>query len=95
MTAADALLAALRAKAGSAFRHQMTTTPWHSVDLAGERHELHLTFDEPAAANTLLDGLSDHDFDVGDSLVAEVVAGRVTADGDTVRVALEALTLTA
>lgn len=95
MTAADALLAALRIKAGTPFRHDLMTTPWHSADLAGERHELHLTFDHPAAAATLLVGLADYDFDAGDSFVADIVAGPLVADGDIVRVSLEALTLAA
>lgn len=95
MTAADSLLAALGAKAGGMFRHEIATTSWHSAGLPGERHELHLVFDDPATAMKLLVGLADYEFDIGDSFVADIIAGLVEADGDIVRVKIEALTLTA
>lgn len=95
MTAVDALLAGLRTKAGAAFRHRIVTTPWRSAGLAGERHELLLSFDDPAAAARLRVGLADHDFGMGDSFVADIVAGSPVVEHDIVHVPIEALTLDA
>lgn len=93
MTAAAALLAALRAKAGSEFVRRAEVAPWCSVDRTGDRHVLELVFRDRASADRLLIDLHDHEFALTDDFVADIHAyARTDREHGLVEITIEALT---
>ena len=102
--AATALLRAIRPNHLAGFAvEELKSRGWASATFTGARHELRLRFegeDAAAAAERLLDGLSEREFDLRGHLLADIrMVERedcVGPHGKTlVRVALEALTLEA
>lgn len=93
--ASHALLNALSRKAGTFADADAHSIDWRSCDLAGERHCLTLRFCGADAADhveRLLDGLSDHAFDIAGLLVADIAADRGCIEPGHVVVRVEALT---
>jgi hypothetical protein len=87
---AAALCAAIPGKAAVLAR---TARPWASATFSGARHELTLVVPESAAAVAWLAGLGDHAFTLDDHLVADIALVSREADGGTLRLHLEALTI--
>lgn len=77
---ADALLAALRRRAGAELASTVSSEPWHSGMLVGTRHIFDLRTHGPDAARRLLDGLKIYEFDIAECLVADIT-GTMTHDG--------------
>lgn len=94
MSATDALLAALRDKAGEDFAWRGRRTPWCFGNRAGKRHVLTLDFMRDDAAARLMQGLSDYEFALGGQMVADIIAAQPSANGK-FRVIVEALTFAA
>jgi len=70
--------------------------PWASVTFAGERHEFALLVEGEAAnrvSKCLQRTITCEEFDLKGHLVADILINRVTADGETVRLDIEALTV--
>lgn len=93
MTASNALLNALRAKAGRVRCLHATTTSWHSATFAGERHELHLVAETAEAAAALRENLAEHEFDLPGHWVADVRADLPEMVDGELRLHLEAVTV--
>lgn len=68
-------------------------TRWASVTFSGARHSLTLTAEASPALDRWLVGLSDAEFDLRHTLVADLAVTRMTREGDAVTVAIEALTV--
>lgn len=91
MSAAPALIDALRRRAGEHLACAGETTPWCFGRRAGERHSLALTCSSRAAATRLTEKLDDYDFALPTHLVADVFTSSREEAGR-VRVVVEALT---
>lgn len=68
-------------------------TRWASATFTGARHSLTLTAPPSAMLDQWLVGLSEADFALRRTLVADIHVVRMTRDADGVTVALEALTV--
>lgn len=94
------LVRALIARAGepadSARLVAYRATEWRSLTFDGERHEIRLRVTDERSLRRMLDGLEEHEFDLGEDLVAEI-AGRPTPGdaGGAVELLIEALTVSA
>lgn len=97
------LVRALLSRAGAPFESvrlvSYQATEWRSMTFDGERHEIQLRIAGEACAaalGRLLDGLGEHEFDLGEDLVAEI-GGVGVADGPdgAIDVRIEALTVSA
>ncbi len=67
------------------------TTPWASANFAGHRHRLLLTRDTPLdrrSERRLSAAIADHEFDIGEAVVADAHLTRVSPDGRTIAVEL-------
>lgn len=96
MIVVDALLAALRIKAGADCACRVEVTPWCSVDRSGERHVFDLAFEDRSPVTRLLTDLNDHEFDLPDAFVAEIHAcAHVGVEFGGAQVRVEALTFSA
>lgn len=96
--AGHALLNALSRKAGIFPDADASSADWRSCELAGERHYLTLRFGGADAADRverLLDGLSDHAFDIPGLLVADIAADGCCVEPGYVVAQVEALTFSA
>ena len=87
--AAEALLRALGAEI---IVEQVATRNWSSAGASGERHRLELRLPDKAA-DRLLDGLSEREFQLADHVVADITAVADEREGGEARLVIEALTI--
>lgn len=94
-----ALLARADAPAGALRLVAYQVSEWRALTLDGERHIYRLLLDGDADLEIgmrLLDGLEEHEFDLGNNFVAEIVGKRgAVATGNATTFLIEALTVVA
>ncbi len=94
-----ALLARAEAPADSVRLVAYRATEWRSMTFDGERHEIRLRLageTSDVALARLLDGLGEHEFDLGEDLVADIGGTRTPAGADgAIELMIEALTVNA
>lgn len=72
---------------------------WRSLTFDGERHEIRLRLAGPGCEELrarLLDGLGEHEFDLGEDIVADIGGHRTSGEaGGVIELMVEALTVSA
>lgn len=91
--ATENLVAALRGRVPEARLADARATPWFSATFAGARHIVTLTVAGAADAARLLDGLDEDEIPLASGFVADIRGDAPVADGDRLRVRIEALTI--